>query len=429
MSEDHQLNPADISPVVDEDEKVQEQPLTQAEKVSEKPWHKVKVGGLIFEVESFDKNDGAGGMGSIYKARHIREDGQVEWKALKLNFDEFEGIVESQRENMLRTATELAFMLEAGLVDPEHALQVLNATIATFEGDIKRGVIVMEWRDAYDKEGTLTGKQKIEQATHLDKEGNTQKGMAVAEVSHILNQLGLSIDKYAEAGFLHLDLKPANLLITENNKTYIIDFGIAQRIDSSDTNPDRNPEVIQDETERKNARKGVGSVPYMSPEMIRQEKLTLAAEVYTLAKITFELLSGEPYHSQVKTNLNMSEQGALILDTLVGQSLNKNMRELSKILEAQNLDPAPIIDVLTEALSINAKDRYQSGSEFALAFSEALIKAGAAPDAQGELEAVETDFIMEMIDIQDERPEDERGNTIEIWDDVEFGESDLTDAA
>lgn len=84
------------------------------------------------------------------------------------------------------------------------------------------------------------------------------------------------------AGIVHADVKPQNILITEDYRVKVTDFGIAQAL--TDTQTIQRQDVVW------------GSPQYFAPEQARGEKPTPASDVYAIGIILFEMLTGRlPY--------------------------------------------------------------------------------------------------------------------------------------
>jgi serine/threonine-protein kinase len=82
-----------------------------------------------------------------------------------------------------------------------------------------------------------------------------------------------------QAGMVHRDVKPANILLDLTATAYITDFGLAK--DSGGTVLTRPGQPL-------------GSMDYMPPEQIRGEPVTGAADVYSLGCVVFECVNGRP---------------------------------------------------------------------------------------------------------------------------------------
>jgi hypothetical protein len=101
----------------------------------------------------------------------------------------------------------------------------------------------------------------------------------------LLNQIGEALHAAHRMGIIHRDIKPANILLDEDNNAYLADFGIAKNLG--------NPQ-LEDVTQ---IGLMVGSPAYISPEQIRGEVVRPQADIYCLAVLLYEMLTGhKPFH-------------------------------------------------------------------------------------------------------------------------------------
>jgi serine/threonine-protein kinase len=94
-------------------------------------------------------------------------------------------------------------------------------------------------------------------------------------------QVAAGLDVLHENGLIHRDLKPGNILVDEIGVPYIADFGLAKDHQNEGTVLTRPGQAL-------------GSMDYMAPEQIRGDQVTGATDVYALACMVFELLTGQP---------------------------------------------------------------------------------------------------------------------------------------
>lgn len=93
----------------------------------------------------------------------------------------------------------------------------------------------------------------------------------------LTRQILLGLSAVHEAGLLHRDIKPQNILVTADLRPTLIDFGIARRI--ADADPGEAGVVL-------------GSAAYMAPEQALGEPLGPSCDLYAVGVILFELLTG-----------------------------------------------------------------------------------------------------------------------------------------
>ena len=93
----------------------------------------------------------------------------------------------------------------------------------------------------------------------------------------ILESTALALGHAHAAGVVHRDVKPGNILVTKDGKTKLTDFGIAR---------------ISNEATLTNAGIVLGTAQYVSPEQVLGEVATPASDVYSLAVVGYEMISG-----------------------------------------------------------------------------------------------------------------------------------------
>ena len=201
---------------------------------------------------------GIGGMGTVYRARHLLIDRAVAVKVLNQRLFEDE----SARARFQREAK------AAG------RLQHLNAVAVTDFGQSSEGYvyIVME---------LLEGRTLRE---ILAKEAPLETARAVS----LMLQASAAVAAAHDAGVIHRDLKPANIFVTQSadapSIVKVLDFGIAKL--AAETLDDDEPNTLTQIGAM------IGTPRYMSPEQCSGLELTPAADVYSLGVILYEMLTG-----------------------------------------------------------------------------------------------------------------------------------------
>jgi hypothetical protein len=118
----------------------------------------------------------------------------------------------------------------------------------------------------------------MEYATHGTVADRLQRGAVAPELAlRWLEQAARALDSAHARGVVHRDVKPANLLIADDETIRVSDFGIARAADQDTLTA---------------AGSVLGSVGYMAPEQARGEPTSPASDRYALACVAFELLTG-----------------------------------------------------------------------------------------------------------------------------------------
>jgi serine/threonine-protein kinase len=94
----------------------------------------------------------------------------------------------------------------------------------------------------------------------------------------ICAQIAAALDAAHERGLVHRDVKPSNILVEDGDRVYLGDFGLSRRLDASGPAPGSS----------------LGTIAYVAPEQIRGDPLDGSADVYSLACVLYECLTGHP---------------------------------------------------------------------------------------------------------------------------------------
>ncbi|MGH7481287.1 MAG: serine/threonine-protein kinase [Longimicrobiales bacterium] len=165
------------------------------------------------------------------------------------------------------------------ILAPEHRDDARAVTALRREGRILRGLQHPNILRIYS-EGEHDGlpfllMEYAEGPTIFDLlEERTDRRLDVTDALRTAIHIGAGLYHTHRSGFLHLDLKPANLLL-RGSVPLLVDFDAARR-----AQPRRRP------------RKLLGTAPYMAPEQVRQEAPTTAADVYGLGAVLYEMVTG-----------------------------------------------------------------------------------------------------------------------------------------
>jgi len=201
---------------------------------------------------------GTGGMGNVYLAKDLlREEMEdsapyVAIKELNEQCRSLPGALQS----LQREAKKAQALSHPNIV-----------TVHDFDRDGETAYITMEYMNGKEL------KDVIREAGRL----SHKKAM------HITDQVARGLAYAHQKGFAHSDIKPANIFITENGDVKILDFGIAKAFKDA---------VKEERTMADELTEGALTPNYASVEMLEGEPPVAADDVYALACMAYEMLTG-----------------------------------------------------------------------------------------------------------------------------------------
>lgn len=164
--------------------------------------------------------------------------------------------------------------------------------------------------------------------------------LAMSEVSHILSQILDGLSCIHAAGIVHRDMKPANVMLTDDLSVKLTDFGIARMTAMDKTGAGM-----------------VGTPHYMAPEQFSGANIDARADIYATGVVLYEILTGQrPF-----------EGGGL--EAILQASKNTPPPAPSAIVP----DLSPALDaVVRTAMSVSADDRFASADDMKAALISAF---------------------------------------------------------
>jgi len=263
---------------------------------------------------------GEGGMGVVYRAHDTRLDRDV---ALKFVTQAGQGRSELS-DRLRREAASLGALSHPNIVTIHDIDEVDGVPF-----------LVLEWID-----GRALSDQSFSRS--LPVEEFRRIALSVAEA------LGAAHDR----GIIHRDVKPSNVLVSNEGRTKVVDFGLAKfhHLDSDLTGTAGT----------------VGTVAYMSPEQAAGAELGPASDVFSFGVLAYELLAGQrPFTG--------SGPGAVLSAIMSGRHI-----PLSKLRADL---PGPLVAVVERCLEKDPGGRFQNGRELAGALGCVAVSRN-SPDVE-----------------------------------------------
>jgi serine/threonine-protein kinase len=264
---------------------------------------------------------GVGGMGEVYRAYDTVKERMVAVKLLRS-----EVAADPSYQERFRRESRMAARLQEPHVIPVH--------------------------DFGDIDGTLFIDMRLVEGASLKDELRANGPIAPGRAASIMGQVAAALDAAHADGLVHRDIKPENVLLTPDDFAYLVDFGIAHA--GTDARVTSTGLVI-------------GSCAYMAAERFSGGRVGPAADVYSLACLLYECLTGRaPF-----------EAG-----------------DLRQLMTAHMFSPPPrpsimrrgisraFDDVIAKGMAKLPRDRYSTAGELAKAATAAADQAVAPAPSQ-----------------------------------------------
>ena len=264
---------------------------------------------------------GQGGMGAVYKGQHVKMNRLTAIKILTQDLaDNPEFVTRFEREAEM-----------ASHIDNPHAVSIYDF------GEAEDGLVylAMEFLDG------------LPLSSVIEQEG----AIPLQRVVSIIRQAADALDSAHRLGIIHRDFKPDNVMLCQKQGredwVEVVDFGIAKRseVDSKHQALTHTGFVL-------------GTPQYMSPEQVSGEELDKRSDLYSLALVAYEMLTG-----------GMPFDGVNPQSQMVKRLLEPPM-PMQRVRPQLNL-PQAVEQVIMKALARYPKDRFSSTVEFSREFEKA----------------------------------------------------------
>src|SRR5262245_38033625 len=197
---------------------------------------------------------GEGGMGVVYKARDRELNRTVALKVIRPELTSHPEILERFKREIL-LASQVTHKNVVRIHDLGEAGDLRFLSMSYIEGESLKGLL--------EREGPLSAERRLP----------------------MLRSIAGALQAAHDAGVVHRDLKPHNVLVAKDDQPYVGDFGISRSMTAGGGTMTETGAIL-------------GTVDYMSPEQARGEVPDHRSDIYSLGVMMFEMFTGTlPFHA------------------------------------------------------------------------------------------------------------------------------------
>ncbi|HUV19065.1 MAG TPA: protein kinase [Ilumatobacteraceae bacterium] len=204
--------------------------------------------------------------------------------------------------------------------------------------------------DVFEQDGRQAVVMQLVEGKSLRQVLDTQKRLSPELTCHIGTCVAAALDHAHEAGFVHRDVKPGNIMMTSDGRVLLTDFGIAKGLQSAEA--DLTSDNIM-----------MGTAKYLSPEQVRGKKLDGRADLYSLGLVLYECLAGRvPF----------------LGETDADTALARLQRDPTDLTRLRATLPTKLVVAIHKLLARNPAQRPATGAELVATLRDAA-KEGPPP--------------------------------------------------